>query len=95
MTLRNMEILFRIRVCQMEYSCFSFLVLWRLGLSIGTSLQRVKVVCSLYDGLVNNRITTISFILMERPEGNRGNLVLHFINFYFFLLLVDSRLCQN
>ena len=50
---------------------------------------------TLYDGLVNNRITTISFNLMERPEGNRGNLVLHFINFYFFLLLVDSRLCQN
>ena len=72
MTLRNMEILFRIRVCQMEYSCFSFLVLWRLGLSIGTSLQRVKVVCFLQLYMMDWLITGLQPYLLFLWRGQRG-----------------------
>ena len=72
MTLRNMEILFRIRVCQMEYSSFSFLVLWRLGLSIGTLLQRVKVVCFLQLYIMDWLITGLQPYLLILWRGQRG-----------------------
>jgi hypothetical protein len=103
-----MEIIFRIRVCQMEYSSLSFLVRWSLGLSIGTLLPREKVVWFLQHSILDwlkkkKKLSILDWTRTGLPpyllilwRGNKWTVVIQFDQFsYASKLLLHSRHYQN